>query len=259
MITCKLQGGIGNVLFQVATTYALAKQHGVDFYFDFDAKPSSTTQHFKSFKVYRTNLLKALPHKKRYAHRNRYKEPFFHYKKIPFQDDLILQGLFQSYKYFNDQRDAIIKLLRDSNDSTATLSTQYVQILDRPATSLHVRRGDYLKLSHIHPVQSLDYYNRALKVLQPKGPILVFSDDIEWCKQSFNGGDYIFVENQPDYLDLYLMSLCPYNIICNSTFSWWAAYLNTNRDKKAIAPKQWFGKQVKHRTEDLYLPSWQLL
>ena len=69
---------------------------------------------------------------------------------------------------------------------------------------------------------------------------LVFSDDLEWCKQNFIGDKFIFIENEKDYVELFLQSKCTHNIISSSSFSWWGAYLNKNKDKTVVGPKQWF-------------------
>lgn len=258
MITCKLQGGLGNLLFQIATTYALAKRHGLEVYFDLEQQVSSVTKHFDSLDVYKTNIFSRLPLGPKQKHRNRYKEPFFHYKEIPPKKDLFLHGYFQSYRYFDDQKEHILKLFESSHEFSLRIKKKYGEILDKDTVSLHIRRGDYLKFQQIHPVQEIDYYKKGLRQLNSKGSVLIFSDDIQWCKKHFSKS-YYFIEGQSDVADLYLMALCPYNIICNSSFSWWAAYLNKNPNKKVIAPKHWFGPSVKHNIKDLYCKDWILL
>jgi hypothetical protein len=66
----------------------------------------------------------------------------------------------------------------------------------------------------------------------------------------------LFIENEQDYIDLYLMSLCENNIIANSSFSWWGSWLNKNKEKKIIAPSKWFGKKINHDTKDLIPKEW---
>ncbi len=117
--------------------------------------------------------------------------------------------------------------------------------------SIHVRRGDYVSIGQTHPLnphplQSLEYYKEAIKIINAD-KYLVFSDDINWCKENFIGDNYIFVDNkisslENDIFEMQLMSTCKNNIIANSSYSWWAAYFNENKDKKVIAPKLWFGK-----------------
>ncbi len=125
--------------------------------------------------------------------------------------------------------------------------------------SIHVRRGDYLNSPNHHPVQNMNYYMKAIKQMPKDSIFLIFSDDISWCKANFPDvpEKFIFVEGNADYEDLLLMSLCKNNIMCNSTFSWWGAWLNKNPNKKVIAPSVWFGPAyANHNTEDLYCEGW---
>ena len=84
---------------------------------------------------------------------------------------------------------------------------------------------------------------------------LVFSDDIEWCKQVFDD-DFNFIEGEEDYVDLLLMARCKHNIIANSSFSWWGAWLNRNNNKRVIAPKKWFGSVANLDSKDLLPKGW---
>jgi hypothetical protein len=107
-------------------------------------------------------------------------------------------------------------------------------------------------------VLPMDYYEQAVKKFNKKSVFVVFSDDIEWCKkQEFfkTLGNVVFVKDM-DYNEMYLMSLCKHNIIANSSFSWWGAYLNMNRRKKVIAPMQWFGPKGPKDLQDLRPDSW---
>ena len=90
--------------------------------------------------------------------------------------------------------------------------------------------------------------------------ILVFSDDIKWCKENFIGDNFIFVENEKDYIDLYLMSMCNHNIISNSSFSWWGAWLNQSKEKVVISPEKWYGPNKGDRNlDDLLMSDWILI
>jgi predicted amidohydrolase YtcJ len=88
---------------------------------------------------------------------------------------------------------------------------------------------------------------------------IVFSDDVGWCRENFRMDRTHFVEGNLDVVDMFLMSKCKHNIIANSSFSWWASYLNRNPDKKVIAPKNWFGPLMNKGVEDLYLNNWILV
>jgi len=108
-------------------------------------------------------------------------------------------------------------------------------------------------------IEDDDYYNRALAYIESKVQIdyiLVFSDDIGWCKANFSDPRIKFIEGQPDYMDMYAMSGCNYNIIANSSFSWWSAYLNENENKIVCAPSGWFGFAFKEDWQDIYCENW---
>jgi hypothetical protein len=105
-----------------------------------------------------------------------------------------------------------------------------------------------------------EYYDRAKEHFTNNHVFVFFSDDIGWCKETFKDGNNIFIEKQDDVLDLYLMSRIPNNIIANSSFSWWAAWLNNNASKKVIAPSSWFGPSNNHlkiAKKDLIPDVWQ--
>jgi hypothetical protein len=86
----------------------------------------------------------------------------------------------------------------------------------------------------------MDYFNEGMSAVGDVNKYLVFSDDIEWCKKNFIGDKFIFIENEKDYVELYLQSQCTHNIISSSTFSWWGAYLNNKPNRKIVGPNQWF-------------------
>ena len=112
--------------------------------------------------------------------------------------------------------------------------------VDKNTVSLHLRRTDYIGKDNYHPIPSMKYYEKALEMVDHDN-VYVFSDDIPWCKENLKFKNMTFIHNQNPIDDLWIMSLCGNNIIANSTFSWWAAWLNNNPDKKIIMPKKWFG------------------
>ncbi len=132
------------------------------------------------------------------------------------------------------------------------LSPAYQDILSRicssRSVSIHVRRGDYLDASHngiYEGICTCDYYERAISLIEreiPQAEFFLFTNDVEWTKEHLSGERRTVVEGgseETGYLDLYLMSRCEHNIIANSSFSWWGAWLNPNPDKKVIAPSRW--------------------
>ena len=127
-----------------------------------------------------------------------------------------------------------------------------------------------MNLQHQHPVQPLEYYEKALAEFDESLPVVVFSDSIEWCKEQefFRNDRFMFSEPEDThsdgalvpYLDMCLMSLCDHAIIANSSMSWWGAWLIQNPNKKVIAPSMWFGSDYADKdTKDLYCENWKVI
>jgi hypothetical protein len=219
-------GRLGNQLFQIASTIGLSIKHNTNYSFP-------EWNYAKYLKTELPVLSGNINH--RIEHND------FNYIDLAINRDGITDifGYFQSYRFFDNVNVAEIFEIKD----------EYLQYRDKynleNSVSIHVRRTDYLLHTHVYPIISIDYYKRALLELNKLGvcydTIYVFSDDIEWCKSNFNFIENIhFISGYNDIVDLYMMSECKHNIISNSTFSWWAAYLNKNLDKKIICPDTWF-------------------
>ncbi len=169
--------------------------------------------------------------------------------------DLYLDGFWQSPKYFEDIRKIILKdfSLKVSFSSSAQ---KYVDMMQEGiAISLHLRRGDYInnkKVLKAYGVCSFEYYKKAIAEIssQVTNPVyFVFSDDIQWVKENLSiDGRVIYVTGSDitDVEEVILMSKCSHNIIANSSFSWWGAWLNQNKGKIVVAPKPWFETNEKH-------------
>ena len=256
MITCKLLGGIGNQLFQISATYALALRNNDISGFDFDL--CSTPNQGHTSNKYKDSILSKVNNVNGFNHRHIYIEPRFGYEEIPYAKDLMLHGYFQSEKYFKDFEKEIIELFHFSIDDKKKIKNffHWWGLLDKPITSVHIRRGDYLKFTDFHPVCSPEYFNNAMKEIGDSYFVFV-SDDMDWVKATFTGNtNYIYSDFNDETLDLTLLTMCDNNIISNSSFSWWGAYLNQNKDKKIIAPKQWFGPSGPQDTQDLIPDGW---
>jgi hypothetical protein len=158
------------------------------------------------------------------------------------QESINVYGYWQDLRYYG----AIFPRLQEEFKVKEQYYTEEFlkareAVIGSNSASIHVRRGDYIMISG-HIVLSFAYYMEALSLLPDVEELFIFSDDIEWCKEKFKP-EYInkkitFVDME-EYLCLELMSLCKHNIIANSTFSWWAAMLNTNPQQKVIAPIIW--------------------
>jgi len=265
MFYYKLKGGLSNMMFGIAGVTALAIENKTQAiftnlaehlkYLNEDNKYNPSLKHAESYNNlnFIANLHTGTVPKEVTV---RYKFPF-HYtctdlKQIP----TIVDGFFQSEKYFVKYRDYMLELFAPTSSISKHIDSKYRHITDCKSTSIHVRRGDYLNLHNHHPALSETYYHQAMEHMDSETDLyVVFSDDIAWCKNQFTGDKYIFIEDI-DYIELYMMSMCNNNIIANSSFSWWGAWLNTNTDKTVIGPKNWFGPSIKHTTEDILPVEW---
>jgi len=192
--------------------------------------------------------------------KKKYVERFFHYDEGVFSisDWTDLFGYFQSYKYFDNIRDELVKEF---------INVGYIErvkdILSNGVNiSVHVRRGDYLKFPNVHPFPGMGYYNRNFKFFMDRFENCKFyicSDDIGWCKKNFGNRSNLIFLGRDEIFDLMLMKFCDHNIISNSSFSWWGAYLNNNSNKIVIAPKKWFGLGGPQDFYDLIPKGWRII
>ena len=245
-------GRLGNQMFEYAAVRGIAAHHEYDWCIPpFNIKGIenySLSNCFKLESVFENNL--SIRENFSYV-----QERFFHFDQELFDncpDNVSLHGFFQTEKYFQDP------------------------------IFLHVRRGDpnlvdprgfkwsYTQCGEQHPVQPLEYYEKALAEFDDEQPVIVFSDSPEWVKEQefFSGDRFLISEPQEKYsdgsytpyADLCLMSLCSHAIVANSTLSWWGAWLIENKNKKIIAPKMWFGSAYADKdTKDLIPEKWILI
>lgn len=229
------KGRLGNILFQAAATIALALRNNDSYQF-----PKIWTDR-KYFNIPEDKFVDKL------FFSQTYNEPNFHYNNIIYKPNLNISGYLQSYLYFEDFKDEIKKLL-----------TPNVKVEKQEYTSIHIRRTDYLIHKDCYNILNRDnYYNNA--IIKSNGKrFLVFSDDIRWAKENFTGNEFDFAEGNNAVNDLSLMLNCSGgNIIANSSFSWWGAYLNNNFGP-VIYPSTWFGPKLAptHNTKDLCPIDW---
>lgn len=286
MIIVKLIGGLGNQLFQYAAARSLANRKNTKLCIDatgFDKASKDIKRNYEldlfnidaSFasaeqvrKITRPSVISRGFNKLRpYYRKNYYREQYAHFDPNFFKasSSTLLEGYWQSERYFKEIRNIILDEFR----ITAPLSSSTVDLASRisnsNSVSLHVRRGDYIsnpETFKFHGICEPEYYGKALELLAGKaGPIeiFVFSDEIEWAKKNIlTRSPITFVDHNDSghaYEDLYLMSLCRHNIIANSSFSWWGAWLNKNPGKIVVAPSKWFG-EANIDTKDLIPQEW---
>lgn len=227
-VTFKPLGLFGNQMFQIAATIGYAKKHGISYKLPIWTNSDGSDLDLSSIFNGPFGTLDQVPTEE-------YKYYDMYYKEIPsFQGNLILHGYFQNEKYFEGAEEELREVF--------SVNSGVFKFIDS-ICSIHVRRGDYLKYPLIHTNLEIGYYRKAIEIMKSKGyeKFIVFSDDIDWCKQNFIGDEYSFSEGRKNYEDLIRMSACRSHIIANSSFSWWGARLGGNPDRTVIAPKQWFG------------------
>jgi hypothetical protein len=175
-------------------------------------------------------------------------------------DNVDLFGYYQSEKYFKNIEDDIRKDFSFRSEVMKDCRKCFVDNFgETDVISLHIRRGDYV-VNPNHPVQDIEYYQKALSKLSKDIPVIVFSDDTEWCKEhEFFAPDRFFIsENNGTEVDLCMMSLAQYHIIANSSFSWWGAWLA--KSQKVFAPQNWFGGEcVNKSVEDITFENFEFL
>lgn len=240
MVTTILRGGLGNQLFQIAQLVGHALRHGISYVLPLDVD----TPHADAPNLYRVGtLVYGTPP---FASLPKYNEVSFDYTEIPRVDNVCFNGYWQSFKYFEDVNDEVLRLLG------------FKWVYRNGICAVHVRRGDYLKLPDYHPFVGEDYYYEAMYLIAKTTGVHKFrfySNDIEWCRQTFVKNElyeYEFDTDENPLHNLEAGSFCEHQILSNSTFSLWMHHLNLNPGKKCVAPKRWFGSKLQHDTKDLY-------
>ena len=285
----KFQGGLGNQMFQYAFLLALKKASNEDVYIDI-SEYSRHKQHngyelkrvfgicneiasihdiWKYTCIFRNDIINRIYIKISRFRKSDIKE-INSYKYLPGilteHRDGYYDGYWQCFKYFDCCSDDIIRYFT----FVPATDSQNCDIIERinndnKSVSLHIRRGDYLKSDIYRGLCGIEYYTKAIlyvRSLLGDGIFFyIFSDDIQWCRENIlcllNKDKFIFVDwnsESQSFRDMQLMSLCRANIIANSSFSWWAAYLNKRNDKIVIAPEKWVNLPLEYRMQ---LPCWK--
>ena len=278
MVIIRVCGGLGNQLFQFAL-YEKMRFWGKDVYLDKSLYKSKRREKRHFCLDMLNNNIRYCDNKQRKALSNNdnnriswyfqkkkglkkshyYEKQRTHYDEDIFSfDNVYLEGYWQNEKYFSDIRDIILQELHFSVSQDLSMLLKEIQSCN--AVSVHVRRGDYLEDSRrCEGICTLEYYKRAMQYVEQRTSVdkyYIFSDDIAWCREQFNNDSkYVFINPRSEKeaaVDMQLMSFCSHNIIANSSFSWWAAWLNENPQKIVVAPKVW----IKGQHLDIWCNDW---
>jgi hypothetical protein len=237
MIVSLVKGGLGNMMFQIAAGASLANKIGTDFGYSYENWHCCTQykiDHYPSTIFSKINQIESLEQINLVGV---YQEPSMLYSTLPPIDNLLLDGYFQTEKYFDTET---VKNLFD-----IPKNEEY-----KGYTFLHIRRGDYIKYQNIHNLLSEDYYENALDIIKPKN-VVVLTDDVEWAKSHELFKNFKISNSKTDIEDLSIMVSCESAIIANSTFSWWGAWLMDS--DKVVCPKKW---HVDNRENEIICQNW---
>lgn len=292
MVQIELQGGLGNQMFQYSAAKALSirlqKRLILDLRFfekntnSFDgftarnyelnifnlSDNTSIRPYLDSNLISRYDIVGRVLNsfKKRVIF---YSEPSLRYDQFFFnlKSPVFIKGYFQSEKYFQSIRDKLITTFKFPSETVKGLDVVEDMLkIDSKTVSIHVRRGDYANsvlVNKIHGTCSIKYYQSAVNLIDSfldDAHYFIFSDDISWAKNNLlinNRCIVVDTRTLPPWCDMYLMSICNHNIIANSSYSWWGAWLNKNKDKIVIAPRKWYAdNEMNLQTGDLIPSEW---
>ena len=235
-------GQLGNQMFQYAALFAIARRRG----YGFCIPPAIAIDQYREQRLSQTF---ALPGAATIAFHAG--APVVRPRSFAFDPELAhgcpdhvdLFGYFQSERWFEDEAAGVRaefafrpEILGPCQAAIAPLGPQVI--------GLHVRRGDFVVKSESFPPCGADYYARALERMPAGLPVMVFSDDLDWCRAEpvFSGPRFTFSDGRSASHDLCLMSLCRHHVIANSSFSWWGAWLAGGEGQLVVAPQRWFGE-----------------
>jgi hypothetical protein len=267
IIIPNIKGGLGNQMFQIAAAKAHAIKHNalaaINYSNNGNCKQGNELSKYRGKFYCKIGVTEEIP-------ASLYTEAHFHFSEIPFYGSTILDGYFQSKKYF-EHCESVIKDLFYFTDTDKVgwqkLTSISANNLSNPLV-VHVRHGDYKLYPNVHPIQSVEYYKNAFNyfldsTIKPSC-VIICSDDWDSLYQInligkvfTNKGMSVYITRGCNELqDLYIMSQCKNIIMSNSSFSWWGEFLGV--EKKTVAPKNWFGCDGPQDYYDIYDSSWQL-
>lgn len=271
-IILKLNGGLGNQMFQWAFGRMIEETTDMELFLDmsyfsknyarpyqlnvFELEPKFIESQYEKFKIDLLWTFRKLITNSRLLGYKVYEEKQFNFDRnfSKIGTDTYVIGFFQTDKYFKPIEDKIREDFRFLKAPEEANKILLEKIKSTESVSLHIRRGDYVSKQRYRETYaqcSINYYKRAIEYIAQKHPDLVlyvFSDDIDWVRENLKMYNYkhVFVSNntgKKSWEDMRLMSNCKHNIIANSSFSWWGAWLNVNPNKIVIAPKKWFNDE----------------
>lgn len=241
-VTSHIHAQLGNQLFEIAAAVSYALDQGYEARFPELQKTLKNGEYAPVFQKINTSKF---PRKTKFIS---YQEPSHSFQKIPDfpNKNVYLDGYFQSDKYFSRHKEYIIDLFSPSKEVIEEIQGKYRALLAQPTVAVHLRTfipdGNDPEKKENWGGFNWEYFIKAIESFSEEHCFLVFSDRIDWVREHLPPlrRNCYFIEGNPAYLDFYLMSLCHHQIVSpRSSFSWWAAYLNKNPNKRVLVPEKW--------------------
>lgn len=254
-------GQLGNQLFQYALLIGVAAKRGFRIRIpkNYVGKKKFGLVELSKFQITADELVRG----DRQKIKHRYREDGFDFNPAVFEqpDGTDYNGYFQTSKYFEHAADEVRREFTFIESIDRYAKTYIDQERNQPCiVAVHVRRGDYLKEPNLFQILSKEYYEQVMNhpSLPDHKQFLVFSDDMNWCRQNLLDERITYVQSSSHWYDLAIMTYCDAHIISASTFSWWGAYLSHNRNNTVIAPTPWFpaGPRDDWNTKDVLPEHW---
>lgn len=272
IISCWIHGGIGNQLFQIANAYEYSKKYNKKLVFlnetylwnfhKLERKTGWNTLFNNKFDVLEKDIYDKIEFNTYLEIENNV------YNEIPeIKNNVYLKGYFQTSKYFSEDTKIFMfnvvrsneEYVKQANELYEKIKNHFNDFDENKYSFMHIRRTDYIN-NGTHNLLDINYYYKAYNLVDGINKYcIIFSDDIEWCKNTYSiNKNFYFVDIKNLYIELILMTMLKNAIIANSTFSWWGAFLGNKN--KVIAPKQWFaeGAYIK-KWEDIYINEWEII
>lgn len=256
-VSCNLYGGLGNQLFQIFTTIAYSLKHQIQFLFEYTPNLGKRSTYWNSLLVgISEHVVPNIPETNILVNQGTHG---FVQLPAPLHNQCItLNGYFQSYLFFDAYFETIMNMLAIER-----------KMCNSTHVSLHFRRGDYKGLQECHPIMGIDYYVDALNYILSQDSeidcVQYYCEDedlddverdVEILKTEFRGLHFMRHLEDADWKEMLSMSYCRHNIIANSSFSWWGAYLNQNPEKIVCYPATWFGPLIREKTDTMFPEKW---
>lgn len=284
MSIVKVTGGLGNQLFQYSFGQFLHKNTGMEVFYYFDTVNNSRSFTNRDHELSKFNLDFAIADQEafsKYKIKNgllgRFKRKIT--QLLPFiSDTYVVQqgphdypskfqdahydGYWQIYEYPETIKEKLQTHLQLGAEQLIKFKELINNFESENSVALHIRRSDYITIpanAKIFNVCDKKYYEDAIAIINSRvddAKYYIFTEDMDWAKENFVGTDFVFVEGNSAIEDMLLMAKCKHNIIANSTFSWWSAWLNQNPEKMVVTPKKWYKGPLNETVINLIPEQW---